>query len=212
MTDNQTTGLQCKTGLYSDEELAALVDEHFNVKPYSLVLQSKKYRSHTVTSKVKRASDLPILSVLCAKLGVSTGKLTKTSKEDNYPLLKDSIERARDVQRNMLILNGLEGLYDTKYAEFVAINLVGMRKTQHLESNIKTDTGVHLYLPEVLDTVKTPLINVTPDGTGKAESIAVPSDDIKSIDFKDVNVGEGGGVSAGCVSPLITSPVAENTL
>ena len=165
MTDNII--LKSKYGQYTEQNLIDLIHEHINIQPYRFVYRKKQYRSHTVSEKVKQANDLPTLSKLCIKLGTSTQKIKKLEKKGNFPRLSEALTRLRDVIRNMLIVNGLEGLYDTKFAEFVAINECGMRKTQHVEQSVKSLGGVTLYLPQLRNTgngvvtVKEPLKDVT---------------------------------------------------
>jgi hypothetical protein len=77
---------------------------------------------------------LPLLSAFARSIDVDEDTLLNWTKE--YPEFFGAYMRAKALQKEFLIHNGLAGLYDTKFAMFVAVNCTDMKdKVDHTIGN-----------------------------------------------------------------------------
>lgn len=95
----------------------------------------------TVTDKgiIKSANKLPTFENFAASISVSTKTLYNWSEQ--FPEFLQAFARARELQKNWLIENGLNGTYNPQFTIFVAKNITDMRDKQELDHqiNVKSD-------------------------------------------------------------------------
>ena len=106
---------------YADE-LVAYFD-----KPATRIEYEEKYDSNgNVTAKrpIVVPNDYPTFESFAQKIGVCLTTLENWAKR--YRRFGDAYERARELQRNNLIINALGGRYNPLFAKFVAMNCHGM--------------------------------------------------------------------------------------
>lgn len=70
-------------------------------------------------------NDLPLLSSFAARIGVHRDTLHEWAEK--FPDFSDALKRAKDLQEQMLVTNGLKGLYNPSFAVFAAKNILGWR-------------------------------------------------------------------------------------
>lgn len=130
---------------YCDE-----IIEFFNQPPYE-DFEIPHYDKHGAVkwNDIKRMPrKLPTLVEFAnhIKVGVSTVYDWIDNKHSSYQKkFSDTFIRAKKIQENFLIQNGLQGLYNPLFAKFVAINLTDMRdKTEVEHSGEVTESIVEL--------------------------------------------------------------------
>lgn len=100
--------------------------DFFNIAPYSVKVETITTKSGaTVEKEVLISNDLPTLAGFAKKIGVHRDSLHQWSKD--YKEFSDSIKRAKEMQENILVTNGLKGLYAAPFAIFTAKNILGWR-------------------------------------------------------------------------------------
>lgn len=107
-------------GKYKKEYVEELI-EYFNTPPTRVEYIKHYDREGNVVKEepVVLGADYPTLEGFAIKIGVSSRTLENWAKD--YPTtFGAAYERAKDVQKNMLIVNGLGGRYNSKFAQFVA--------------------------------------------------------------------------------------------
>ena len=113
-------------------EYCQVILNYFN-KPYT----HKKLVTYTLKSGSVRTeesdapNDLPTLEGFANFLGVV--KQTILTWADVHPEFMDALMRAKQIQKECLIQNGLKGLYDARFAMFVAVNCSDMRSKESIE-------------------------------------------------------------------------------
>ncbi len=70
-------------------------------------------------------NDLPLLTSFAAHIGVHRDTLHEWAEK--FPDFSDALKRAKDLQEQMLVTNGLKGLYNPSFAIFTAKNILGWR-------------------------------------------------------------------------------------
>lgn len=80
------------------------------------------------------ANVFPTMDGFASLINVDCDTLVEWSKPKNepkYPGFSATYKRAKDCQINMLIQNGLQGLYSAKFAIFIAKNLITSRERMY---------------------------------------------------------------------------------
>ena len=99
-------------------------------------------------TEIKRIpNDLPFLSAFAHKIGVSVRTLERWAKV--HPEFSGACKRAKELQKEFLITNGLLGLYNPTFAIFAAKNLTDMRDQQNLkiDNELMQPTGIIILPP-----------------------------------------------------------------
>ncbi len=107
---------------YRPQYCEALI-QFFDVKPFSTTEVIKKDGSVSV---VETASLLPTFAAFAHTLGVTCATLLEWEKV--HPAFAQAAQRARDLQGNILIQNGLRGNYSSSFVVFTAKNLLGWKE------------------------------------------------------------------------------------
>ncbi len=91
------------------------------------------------------ANDLPTFERFAVNIGVDTDTLLEWSKDpEKYPGFSVAYKRAKHLQKDILLTNGLRGLYSQPFAIFTAKNITDMR--DRVEQDI-TSGGEKLPTP-----------------------------------------------------------------
>ena len=123
--------------MYRPEFCQQLLD-YFDVEPYIELARSDKKSGHEYTQRV--ANSLPTLAGFAAKVGVSVQTLHNWGKA--HPGFFDATTRAKAIAEDILVTNGLLGLYDARYAIFVAKNYTDLR-------DVRETHAVEYEVPEL---------------------------------------------------------------
>ena len=113
--------------------------EYFDINPYKRIKLKYYYKNGESKDIIKDIPvDLPTFEGFCSKIGIC--KQTLHNWKNRYPLFLDAYERAKMLQKNILIQNGLANRYNCLFAKFVAINATDMVEKQNIEysGEIKT--------------------------------------------------------------------------
>lgn len=107
-----------------NEELLAF----FDIEPYREVERVNPKTGGTIIEIVP--NKLPFFSAFARKIGVNTDTLNEWGKQENlakYPGFSESYKQAKEMQKEMLIHNGLAGNYNATAFIFTAKNITDMR-------------------------------------------------------------------------------------
>jgi hypothetical protein len=81
-------------------------------------------------------NELPTFGAFAHKINVNLDTLNEWQKESNkekYPRFSESYKRAKTLQKNFLIQNGLSGKFNSTFSIFVAKNITDMRDNKNLD-------------------------------------------------------------------------------
>ncbi len=110
---------------YKEEYCQALMD-YFNVKSYEESDITYETKSFTKTETKRLPSKFPTIEGFAARVaGVSVQTLLAWTKD--HPDFLQAYMRAKQCQKDVLIEGGMSGIYDSRFAQFVAVNCSDMR-------------------------------------------------------------------------------------
>jgi DNA-binding transcriptional regulator YiaG len=92
-----------------------------------------------IVKEVEIAENLPTFERFAANIGISIHTLNKWREEDNY--FNEAYEICKAIQTDMIVNLGLKGMYDGRFATFVAKAVVGLKEAQPvtiINNNIQT--------------------------------------------------------------------------
>lgn len=126
----------------------------FDVEPWQMREVVVTLRSGaTVEKDVRYPARLPTLERFAHSIDVNDDTLVEWAKaadEDGklkHPEFSAAYARAKALQKDILVENGLQGLYNGPFAIFVAQNFTDMKQKEEHEH---TGTLNHIYRPEKL--------------------------------------------------------------
>jgi len=98
----------------------------------------------------REANSLPFISAFARKIGVCRDTINEWTKK--HKEFSDSLKKAKELQKEFLITNGLLGLYQPTFAIFTAKNITDMRdqKQVAIEGEIKHPYGVIEVPPAIV--------------------------------------------------------------
>jgi len=103
----------------------------FEVKTYETATEKFYYKNGGVKEKeIRIPVGLPFLSAFARSIGVCHDTLCEWCKV--HPKFSEAYKIAKELQKEMLINNGLMGLYPAAAYIFTAKNIAGMRDAQEL--------------------------------------------------------------------------------
>lgn len=137
------------------KEYCEEIIKFFDIEPHFETPVVTKYKDGRETEQIKFIpSDLPLLSAFAGKIGVCRDTINEWANgldkdgELKHPDFSDSLKRAKDFQRKILITNGLKGLYSTAFAIFTAKNIIGFRDNNS-QLNVNIDNRkLYVELPK----------------------------------------------------------------
>ena len=118
--------------LYKSEFCEQLL-EYFDVEPYREITRLNKKTGNEYTELI--ANTLPTLSGFAKIIGVDAHTIRNWGKA--HPEFLAATTRAKTASEHMLVTNGLLGLYNSNYCQFVSKNYTDMRDVKDL--NIHED-------------------------------------------------------------------------
>jgi len=114
-----------------DSKYCQEIIEYFDVKPHRLIEEKFHYKNGD--EKVKEtevANDLPFLSKFARSIGVCHSTVINWTK--THPEFDTAYKQAKEMQEELLVTNGLKGLYNPSFTIFAAKNMIGWRdKHEH---------------------------------------------------------------------------------
>jgi hypothetical protein len=113
-------------------EYCKQIEEFFDIDPYREVTDVYTYKDGTTKETIKLLpNDMIFMGDFARKIGVNKDTLYEWAKK--YPEFSDSLKRANELQERLLVVNGLNGVYNSTFAIFAAKNMIGWRDKQELE-------------------------------------------------------------------------------
>lgn len=113
-------------------EYASELLKYFSEPPTRVDYIKRYDRSGNITEEepVVIGADYPTFEGFAASIGVTRNTLDNW--RNKHAAFARAYERAEDLQKNMLIVNGLGGRYNGNFAKFIAANQHGMvEKSEH---------------------------------------------------------------------------------
>ena len=136
---------------------ADMMLDYFNVKPAEVT----QYESSKGYIKIDvQPVRLPTLERFAIKLNVDTDCLYRwaTAKDEAgnllHPEFCGAYKKCKLMQKEILVANGLKGLYQSNFAIFVATNFTDMANKQEVDTTVKAEeriTGFNYIVPTVKD-------------------------------------------------------------
>lgn len=112
---------------YCDE-----IIRYFNIEPNFESPVTITYKDGTTREEMKMfANNLPTLAGFASKIGVNRDTLNEWMKQ--HKEFSDAIKEAKEHQEQILVENGLQGLYQGPFAIFTAKNVIGWRDKSEIE-------------------------------------------------------------------------------
>lgn len=128
------------TGKYKKEYIKKLLD-YFDIKAYEDKVKLKTFKDgSTEKTEYREANAMPQLAGFARKIKVCRDTINEWSKPENarkYPGFSDALKRAKDCQEDILITNGVLGLYPTGSFAFTAKNVIGWRDNYGVDMTTK---------------------------------------------------------------------------
>ncbi len=122
------------------------------------------YKDGTTKETVKLLpNDLPFIRDFAKKIGVNTDTLYEwaNKKEEDgalvYPEFSEALKAVKQLQEKIIVINALNGCYNSTFAIFTAKNVLGWRdKTETDITSGGDKLGVIILPPKNADQMETP--------------------------------------------------------
>jgi len=131
-----------------------LLLDHFSVDPVITKVERFYYKNGDEKEKeIEVANQLPTIENFCRKHGISKQTLldwTKAHKE-----FLDAYTRAKEMQEDIWKQNGLKGLYNAQFAQFIGTNCFGYKNKHDHNVDIPSApvVNINVVTPEGQDLV-----------------------------------------------------------
>lgn len=132
------------------EKYCEEIVEFFSVPPYEdKVTESYNKMGREIKTYHRGANDIPFLSGFARKIGVCHDTILEwAEKHEGFSV---ALKKAKELQEEFLITNGLLGLYNSTFAIFTAKNITDMRDQQNIQVDALIEGAVGVaYLPNLL--------------------------------------------------------------
>jgi len=116
---------------YTDKMPDKLI-EYFDIEPTRTtkrIITTKK--GDRIEEEVEVANDTPLIEGFCRQIKICTS--TFDNWKAKYPRFMGAYKRAKDLQKYILVTNGISGRYPPGFACFAAKNMIGWRDKQEFE-------------------------------------------------------------------------------
>lgn len=111
---------------YKPEYCQAILD-YFNKSATTVKQKTYVTKNGTeIVEEVEKANAMPTIEGFARSIEINTESVTNWVKD--HEEFSDAYLRAKAMQKDILIENGLKGLYNSQFATFVAINCTDMRQ------------------------------------------------------------------------------------
>lgn len=107
--------------------------EFFDKDPFEETTRTIASYGKPVEIDVEKVTELPLLCKFAVDIGVNRSTLREWAEK--HPEFSIAYSQAKELQRNLLITNGLMGRYNSKFASLAAKNMIGWR--DQLEQKIE---------------------------------------------------------------------------
>lgn len=136
------TGKEYKTGRpckYKEEYCQEII-EWFDKEPFDYLVIDDKETGERIAAidkfgnPIMTPTRLPTLENFAKHLGVGTS--TISDWKHTYPEFSAALTRAKEIQKDILVQNGLFGNYEKTFAKFVAVNVTDMSDKSEVKQQV----------------------------------------------------------------------------
>ena len=119
----------------------------FSKEPYTekAVVKIRKDGTESPLNTL-HANDLPFLSAFAREIGVCHETLLEWTKQ--HKEFSEAYKKAKQLQQEFLVTNGLNNLYAQPFAIFTAKNILGWRDKTQISGDKDNPVGMIVYIPE----------------------------------------------------------------
>lgn len=116
-----------------DPKFCDTIIKYFDIKPYTMQEVSIVRKDGTeITREEMVPNDLPLFEGFAASIGVHIDTLNAWTRK--HVDFSEAYAICKNLQKKILITNGLRGGYNANFAIFTAKNIADMRDTQVVEN------------------------------------------------------------------------------
>jgi len=124
--------------------------EFFSEAPYAEhLITNKDKKGNKFVIKERVANDLPLFCKFACDINVDMDTLTEWKKI--HPKFSLAYKKAKQLQKNFLVQNMLNGKFSAPGSIFTAKNVLGWRDKQDITSDDKEIKGMTIYCPKEED-------------------------------------------------------------
>ena len=120
------------------EEYCEEIISYFDKPPYDVYTDENG-------RECLRPTAYPTIEGFAASIGVTSDTIRNWAEA--HECFRWSLERAHDLQKKILIINGLTGAYNANFAKFIASCTMGMHERTEADSTVK----ISVELPPEVD-------------------------------------------------------------
>jgi len=113
----------------------------FQKEPFTALYKREYYQDGQLKSEspILTAAEFPTLQAFADSLGVDMATLFKWKKA--HPAFNTACARAGQLQERFILVNSLQGLYNSSFAQFYSKNKLGYDKQQARQIIVRLDTS-----------------------------------------------------------------------
>lgn len=122
-------------------EYCKKIVKFFSEDPYKEKEVTKTSKKGEIINVFERIpNDIPYISAFAREIGVCVDTINEWSHK--HRRFSVALKKAKELQKEFLITNGLLGLYNSTFAIFTAQNITDMRNQKQVEMSIIGQVGV----------------------------------------------------------------------
>lgn len=149
MANNNTKKTHIGRPSKYDPKYCEEIIEYFDIEPHFETPVTTTYKDGTTKEEIKLIpSDLPTLAGFAVKIGVDRDTLKEWAKQHDE--FSAAVKRAKECQENILVTNGIQGIYAQPFAIFTAKNVIGWKDKTELSGD-KDNPLEHRHKVELPD-------------------------------------------------------------
>lgn len=129
-------------------EYCEMIIEHFREEPYTVMYKEEYHKDGELKSKtpILTANALPTFQSFADKIGVNVDTLREWA--DKHKEFSASYARAKQMQEHIWLVNSMQNLYNSQFAQFFGKNCLGYKDKVEVDSNISGDIQVTFADPD----------------------------------------------------------------
>lgn len=104
----------------------------FDIDPYREVVETYTYKDGTTKETTKLLpNDMPFIRDFAKKIKVNVDTLYEWAKK--HKEFSEALKEVKQLQEKLLVINGLNGCYNSTFAIFSAKNMIGWRDKSEID-------------------------------------------------------------------------------
>lgn len=128
--------------------LAGHLIRYFDIEPHIEKDITVTYKDGTQVDKtITEAVDLPFFMNWCRAVGIHQDTMLEWVKK--YPEFSEAYKIAKELQKQIIIINGLRGLYSQPFAIFTMKNISDWRDEQHLKPGLPSQP-INVFVQNII--------------------------------------------------------------